>query len=187
LELGGERLGEDVDGWERPQRQHGEHRVGDRQDHGDRSNGGEVGDGERNQHDRVLDLLQVVVGPAHELAGLLAVVEGEVEPLQVGEEPVAQHGLGLAGLPEGRVPPQTGEGGDEHAGDGDEQGVVHHRALVLGLHALVDGEGHQRGHRDLGGGPRERNEGAEGDPPPLRPQLGADQPPAVSYGTRFRT
>ena len=77
------------------------------QDHQTAADGDQVGDGERDQHHDVLDLLEVVVGPAHQLAGLLAVVEGEVQALEVGEEPVAQHRLGPAGLAEGRVAAQA--------------------------------------------------------------------------------
>ena len=53
---------------------------------------------ERDQHDERLDLLEVGVGPAHQLAGLGLVVEGEVQALEVGEQAVAEVGLDPAGL-----------------------------------------------------------------------------------------
>ena len=88
----------------------------DEQDHGDREHGDDVGDRERDHHDEGLDLLEVGVGPAHQLAGLGAVVEREVEALEVGEEPVAQVGLDPAGLPEGEVAAQPGEDADHDRG-----------------------------------------------------------------------
>ena len=57
------------------------------QDHGRRrARRDGVGDRERDHHDEALDLLQVGVGPAHELTGLRLVVVREVQPLQVGEQ-----------------------------------------------------------------------------------------------------
>ena len=41
-----------------------------------------------------LHLVEVGVGPAHQLPGLGLVVVGEVQPLEVGEHAVAQVGLG---------------------------------------------------------------------------------------------
>ena len=66
------------------------------------SDGDGVRDRQRDHHDEALDLLEVGVGPAHQLAGLRPVVEREVQPLEVGEQPVAQVGLGPARLAEGR-------------------------------------------------------------------------------------
>ena len=82
------------------EREQREQRVDAHEDHGDRDDRDQVRDRERDQHDDALDLLQVGVGPAHQLAGLRPVVEGEVQALEVGEQPVAQLGLGPAGLPE---------------------------------------------------------------------------------------
>ena len=79
--------------------------------HGDRQHRDQVGDRERDQDDEVLDLLQVGVGPAHQLTGLLAVVEREVQALEVGEHPVAEDRLGPAGLAEREVAAEAGEGG----------------------------------------------------------------------------
>ncbi len=74
--------------------------------------GDAVGDRERDHHDERLDLLEVGVGPAHQLTGLGAVVEREVEPLEVGEEALAQVGLDPAGLAEGEVAAEPGEDAD---------------------------------------------------------------------------
>ena len=50
--------------------------------------------GERDQHDHDhVDLVDVGVRAGHELAGLGLVVEREVQPLEVGEQPLAQVGL----------------------------------------------------------------------------------------------
>ena len=85
--------------------------IGD-QDHGDGQHGDGVGDRERDHHDERLDLLEVGVGPAHQLAGLGLVVEGEVQALEVGEELLAQVGLDPAGLAERQVAADAGEGAD---------------------------------------------------------------------------
>ena len=77
--------------------------------------GDAVGDRERDHHHERLDLLEVGVGPAHQLTGLGAVVEREVEPLEVGEEPLAQVGLDPAGLTEGEVAAEPGEHADHDA------------------------------------------------------------------------
>ena len=51
---------------------------------------------------------EVGVGPAHQLTGLGRVVEGEVQPLEVGEDPLPQVGLDPVGDAEGLVAAQTG-------------------------------------------------------------------------------
>ena len=95
------------------EREHREHRVDRQQDHRDGEHGDAVGDRERDHHDEGLDLLQVRVGPAHQLAGLGPVVEREVQALEVGEQPLAQIGLDPAGLAEREVAAQPGEDADD--------------------------------------------------------------------------
>ena len=100
-------------------------------------------------HDEVLDLLQVGVGPAHQLAGLGPVVEREVQPLEVGEHPVAQVGLGPAGLAEGQVAAQAGE---ERRPRRPRTAMARDHSTaasldVAGLDAVVDGAAHEAGRR----------------------------------------
>jgi hypothetical protein len=56
--------------------------------------------GERDHHDEALDLLQVARRTAHQLPGLGVVVVGHVQPQDVGEQLLAQLGLGEAALAE---------------------------------------------------------------------------------------
>ena len=71
--------------------------------------------GERDQDHDGLDLLDVGVRPGHQLAGLRLVVEREVQPLQVREQPLAQVGLGPQRDAERGVPAETGGHGLDHA------------------------------------------------------------------------
>ncbi len=182
VQAGREALGEHVHERQRPEGEHRQHRVDPHEDHEHRKDGGQVGDGEGHEHDGVLDLLQVGVGPAHELTGLLAIVVGEVEALEVGEEPVAQHGFGVTGLPEGRVAPQAGEAGRDQGGERYQQRVVGDGGLVAGFDALVDGLLDELGNADLGCGPDQARRHARQQAPPLGPHLARDQSPAVSLG-----
>ena len=98
----------DVEERQRAEREHREHPFFGQHDpeHAEHREGAR--DGERDQDDRVLDLLDVGVGACHELAGLGLVVEREVQPLQVGEQAVAQVGLGAQRDAERRVAAEAG-------------------------------------------------------------------------------
>jgi hypothetical protein len=174
----GEPGGQHVEEGQRPQRQQRQHRVDDGEDHRHRQHGHRVGDGQRDHHHEGLDLLEVGVGPAHELAGLRLVVEGEVEALEVGEQPVAQVGLDPAGLTEGEPPAQAGEGGrgDGHAPE--DQRPAPQRPGVVGDDALVDGVADQQAGAHLGGRPRQADGDADRDAPAALADELEDQPPA---------
>ncbi len=96
VEARGEALAEPVQERQRPECQRREDGVDEEEDHRHRDHRHRVRDGERDEDDEVLDLLEIGVGPAHQLTRLRAVVEGEVEPLYVGEEAVAKISLGPA-------------------------------------------------------------------------------------------
>ena len=135
-------------------------------------------------HDELLHLLQVGVGPAHELAGLVLVVEREVQPLEVGEQAVPQHELGPPALAERQVPAKAGEGGGDHPGAGDGEGPEQEGLAVLGHDPLVDGGPHQQRGGDLADGPEQAHHDPGGDALPLGPHRGADELPPVTTRTR---
>ena len=140
--------------------------------------GEEVRDRERDHHEERLHLLEVGVRPRHQLTGLGPVVEAEVELLQVGEEPVAQRGLGRPGHVEGEVAAHPGEDRGDDAGTEDQQRPEEEVAVGL-LDALVDGELHQAGHRDLAERPEQAGERAPEGPPAELPDLTEEErPPA---------
>ncbi len=184
VEAAREALAHPVEEREAPQRQHRQDGVDEGQDHRHRGDGHHVGDGQRDQHDELLDLLQVGVGPAHELAGLVLVVEREVQPLEVGEQAVPQHELGPPALAERQVTAEAGEGGGDHPGTGDGQGPEQEGLAVLGDDPLVDGGPHQQRGGDLADGPQQAHHDPGGDAPPLRPHRGGDELPPVTTRTR---
>ena len=110
---------------------------------------------QREQDHHGLDLLDVGVGPGHQLAGLRFVVESEVQALEMGEEPLAQVRLGAQRDPEGRVPPESGADRLDHADGEHDEHEAHRRAGVALHHPLVDRGGREQRDRDLRGSPEE--------------------------------
>ena len=95
-------------------------------------------DRERDQqHDRV-DLLDVGVRVGHELAGLRLVVEREVQPLQVREEPHAQVGLDAVREAERGVAAQAGADRLDDADREDDAGPFEGDVEVSRNNSFVD-------------------------------------------------
>ena len=170
--------GEHVEERQRAEGEQGEDRVDHGQDDGHGDDGDGVGDGQRDHDHELLDLLEVGVGPAHQLSGLGLVVEREVEPLEVGEQAVAQVGLDPPGLPEGEVAAEPGEGrrGDRHGAE--DEGPAPEGAGVVGDDALVDGVADQQAGADLGGRPGQADGDRESDAAAAEAGQVADQTPA---------
>jgi hypothetical protein len=104
IEALGELAPEHVHERQGAEREHGQQRVDPEHDRGDRGDDHQVADRQRDQRDQVLDLQQVGVRAAHQLARLHAVVEREVQPLDVREHPHPQVGLGAPPFAERHVP-----------------------------------------------------------------------------------
>ncbi len=181
-----EARGQHVQERQRAQGEQGQHRVDGGEDDRHQEDRHAVADGEGDHHHQGLDLLQVGVGPAHELTGLHLVVVGEVQALHVGEQPVAQVGLDGPGLAERPVAAQAGEQrrGDRHAPERDRP--VAQRGHVVLLDAAVDGSLDDQAGADLGPGPRQPDRHPDGDALPATPGLAQDQceTPACTGGLR---
>ena len=80
----------------------------------------DAGDRQRDQQHDVVDLLDVGVRVRHQLAGLRAVVEREVQTLQVRDETHAQVGLDAVRELERGVAAEAGADGLHRADDEDE-------------------------------------------------------------------
>ena len=91
------------------------------------------------------------------------VVEGEVQPLDVGEQPVAERRLDPAGLSERQVPANAGEHGGDHAGRGDGERPQDQRAQFVGLDSTVDGLLHEEPDAHLGQRPDQPDEHRQRD------------------------
>jgi hypothetical protein len=180
VQAGREALAEDVEERERAEGEQREAPVDEEQDHRDRNDGDGVGDGEGDEHDELLDLLQVGVGPAHEVAGLHAVVVGEVEALEVGEHLISQARLDDAGFAERPVPTQPREGGGQQRRDADGGRPGDERGPVARDDALIDGPLDERRCAHLGDGPQQPDHHADRDADPLGPQRGEHEAPAIA-------
>ena len=124
MEPDAEPLGEDIEQRQAAEREQREDRVDRDEDDRDGRDGDRVGERERDHHEELLDLVEVRVGAAHEVPGLRLVVVGEVQPLEVREQPVAQRRLRPSRDPEGPPPPQTGERALHDADDADDDGPL---------------------------------------------------------------
>jgi hypothetical protein len=164
---------------QRPQREHRQEHVA--QDHDEDHAGEEEGGGDREgqQDDDEVDLLDVAVRPGHELAGLRAVVEREVELLQVGEQPLAQVGLDPVRDAERGVAPRRGPEGLDHPDPEDAQRVQNDLVPVALQDALVDGGRGEQRTGQARRGPHAAGGDPEGEPAPLRAEGGSHEPPAV--------
>ncbi len=164
---------------QRPECEHREeHVVEDHdEDHAGEEEGG--GDREGQEDDDEVDLLDVGVGAGHELAGLGAVVEREVELLQVGEQPLAQVGLDPVRDAERGVSPRCGPEGLDHPDPEDGQRVQDDLVPVALQDALVDGRCGEQRTGQARRGPEATGGDPEGEPAALRAEGGAHEPPAV--------
>ena len=161
VQAGRETLAEVVEQRQRSQGEQRENRIDHHEDHGDCAHRDEVRDGEWDEDDEGLDLLQVGVGPAHEIARLHLVVEREVEALCVGEELLAEVGLDGAGNLERPVAPEAGEGGGRNCRHADRSRPAPQRGGVARDYPVVDRSLHERRDRDLGHGPAQAHHDAE--------------------------
>ena len=134
-------------------------------------------DRERDQDHRLLDLLDVGVGAGHELTRLGAVVEREVQLLQMGEQAVPQIGLRAQRDPERRVAAEPGRQRLHHPDEHHEDRQPDDLALVPDAHAVVDGRGGDERHDELGGGPHDPGRDTTHDPGPLRTDRVEDESP----------
>jgi hypothetical protein len=177
-----EPLGEDVDERQRQERAERQSRVQGQEDHGDARGQGDVRHRERDHDDEHLHLLQVVAGPAHELAGLRLVVEADVEGLQVGEEPLPEPRLRPTGLAEGDIPPRRAQDAGHEAESDDGQRP--HEERVVAVDRAVDGATDQEGDHDLRAAPRQTDHATQRDALPLRGEGAAEQPPTLPTARR---
>jgi oligopeptidase B len=177
VQAGGEALGQDVDQRQGTQGQQRQVGVGGEQDHRDRQHRDGVGQRQRDHHEEELDLLQVGVGAAHQLAGGRLVVVPEVQPGEVLEQAATQVGLDPAGHPEGVPPADAAAGGGHHAGPEDQEPGPTQRGAVVLADALVDPVLGDAGHADLGRGPDHADQHPEGQPPPRLPGRRQQEPP----------
>jgi hypothetical protein len=178
-QLGAHPPGEHDEERQGAQGQQRQQRVDQHEDHGRGQDRHDVGDRQRDDREEVLELLEVGVGPAHQLAGGGAVVERERQPHQVGEHPVPQVGLRPAGLAEGHVAAQPGEGRRGQRDQADHHRPADDGVLVALLHALVDRPLHQRRDADPADRPEQADRHPGEDPHPLRPHLGEEQLPPL--------
>jgi len=101
----------------------------------------------------------VARGTTHQLACLGPVVEAHVEALDAGEEPLTQHRLGEAALPEGDVPTPPGEhSGDDGRGEDERRPEQERTAL---LDSAVDRQSGELGHGHLAECPHQTDRRAE--------------------------
>ena len=131
-------------------------------DHDDRDQGDRqqvLGDEDQPVAEEEADRLQVDRRPRHQLAGLLAVEEAELEPLQVGVEELAQVELDRQRDLAGDEPADDGQPEAQDAGADDGQGEGQQVGLVAVLDR-VDGapdqprDQHRHPHRQPGEGQR---------------------------------
>ena len=101
-------------------------------------------DRERDQQHDVVDLLDVGVRVGHELAGLRAVVEREVQRLEMGDEPHPHVALDAHRETERRVTPDAGTDRLDRADPEDQQRPVACRRPVAVGDAVVDGGAGER-------------------------------------------
>ena len=131
VEAGG---GED-DERDRDQRQRRQPRLEREHDHaGEHDRERVLGQEDQPVAEEEADRLQVDRRPRHQLAGLLAVEEAELEPLQVRVDALAQVELDRERDLAGDQPPDDGQPEAQEAGADDRQGERQERVAV----ALVD-------------------------------------------------
>ncbi len=111
-------------------------------------------------------------------------MEGEVEALEVGEDPVAEHGLGPAGLTEREPPPEPAADAGDDAGDEDRERPLEQGAVAAVTDPTVDGHRDQGRNRHLGRRPGQTSDDSGGQAPPLVSQLGAHEAPTRAAGLR---
>ena len=152
-----------------------------RHHHADHTNQDEDACGRERQQDHdLVHLLDVAVGARHQLTGLRVVVEREVQPLEMREQPLAQVSLGAIRDAERGVAPHA-RAGRLHRPDEDDQSGVHGGLAAVALDdAVVDRELGEQRDGDLGQGPEEAGDDAGGDPAALRAQSRSHEPPALA-------
>ena len=98
----------EVEQWQRSQREERETPASADEDQGDRDHLDRARDREWDQQNGLVDLLDVGVGVRHELTGLGAVVEREVEGLEMRDQAHPEIALDSHREPERGVPTDTG-------------------------------------------------------------------------------
>ena len=176
----GEPSGRHVEERQCAEREQREDRVLPHHDHQDATHREHRRDGQRDEDHDGLHLLDIGVGARHELAGLGLVVEREVQPLKVREQPVAEIGLGPQRDPKRGVAPQSGADRLHDADEHHDHREPNDLAFVARPHAVVDRRGREQRDRQLGGGPDDAGGDTADDPPPLRRHRTAHEPPTVS-------
>ena len=116
----------------------------------------------------------------HELAGLRLVVEREVQPLQVREEPLAEIGLRAPREPERGVPAKPHTRALHDPDREDQQRVPQDGVAVAGDDPLVDRVRHEQRHCQLRERPHQRRDHAEHEELPVRAHGVADETPSLA-------
>ena len=129
------------------------------------------------QHDQV-DLLDVGVRVRHQLAGLRVIVEREVQPLKVRDEPHAEIRLHAEREPERGVPPQAGADRLDHTNRENDQRPFQGDIEISGNDAVVDRRAGERRDRNAGTGPDQSGENSHPDQDFQRSDSVAHQAPA---------
>ncbi len=133
--------------------------------------------------EQLLDRLDVVGHPADDAPGGVAVVEGDVQALEVAEQPAAQVQQDLLADAPGHLQEHHAadrlqhHGAQEHA-EHPHQGV----GAATGQqrrHARVDADLHEPGHGQPGGVLQQHHDGQQQDETPVRREQAAQQPPAA--------
>ena len=137
---------EHVDQRQRCQCQHGQRRL--RQEHDDHRTGNqnELAGGERDHRDHVLEVLQVGIGSTHQIAGCIGVVEREVQPLDMREDPVTQSRLDHPAITKRHEAPQPQAHRRQDTG-GNDQHRPHQEGTIF-FNASVDALLHQQRNRN---------------------------------------
>ncbi len=174
----------EVEQRQQTEREQREARAAQQQDHDDRGHLDRARDRQRDQQDHVVDLLDVGVRVRHQLAGLGLVVEREVEPLQVRDEPHADVGLDPPCETERGVAAQSGP--DRlHRADPDDRGSERQGdPRAAARDAVVDRLAREQRHRHPRRGPHQPGD----DPEDHQLRVGANrllhEAPALLTGLR---
>jgi|GEM_PF-5129537 len=94
--------------------------------------------------DHVLKVLQVGVGPTHEVAGCIGIVKGEMQSLDVSEEPISQAGLDPTRIAECHITSQPKTDRRDRTCKGDQQRPHEQRAALL--NPTIDAELYKQRH-----------------------------------------
>jgi hypothetical protein len=176
----GEERGRDVEERQRAQREQCQQRAREHDDRDHRDEHQRARHREREQDDDGVHLLDVGIGPGHELPGLGLVVEREVQPLQVREELLAHVGLDPERHAERAVSAEPGGDGLHDAEREDDPHVLHGRAHIVLQDPLVDGDPRHQRDAHTCRGPEGSGAHTEHRPAPMGPDGAAHEPPSFS-------